>query len=74
MEVLSFYTKPNCHLCNQVREELDDIGVAWEEVNILEDTDLWLRYRYEIPIVRSIKGIWLYRDRVRVPLIKWLQT
>ncbi len=73
MEALRFYTKPNCHLCDQVREELDDVGVAWEEVNILENVDLWIRYRHEIPVVQSIKGIWLYQDGSRMPLRQWLQ-
>ena len=47
--------KPGCHLCDDARvvvaEVCADLGVAWEELDVLEDPALADRYWDEIPVV-----------------------
>jgi Glutaredoxin-like domain (DUF836) len=47
--------KPGCHLCDDARvvvaEVCADLGVGWEELDILEDPALADRYWDEIPVV-----------------------
>jgi Glutaredoxin-like domain (DUF836) len=47
--------KPGCHLCDDARvvvsEVCADLGVGWEERDILEDPVLADRYWDEIPVV-----------------------
>ncbi len=73
MEVLKFYTKPDCPLCNEVRDVLDLAGMDWDEINILDHPDLFSRYRHDIPVIESSKGTWFYRERNTVPLAGWLE-
>jgi glutaredoxin len=53
--ILTLYTKPGCHLCEEVRDLLDDLqpehGFAIEEIDITGDAALFARYRYEIPVL-----------------------
>ncbi len=74
MEILKFYTKPDCPLCDEAREMLDESGADWKEINIFESPDLWSRYRAEIPVIESGRGLWFYRNRDAMPLVRWLQT
>ena len=52
---VTFYTKAGCHLCEQVREMLDDIAakVAYEltEIDIRSDLAIFEEYRYRIPVI-----------------------
>ena len=52
---LTLYSKPGCHLCEEVRRVLDEVqptyGFAVEEVDITADADLFRRYRSEIPVL-----------------------
>lgn len=73
MELLKLYMKPKCPLCDEVRQVLDECGAEWQEINIEDQPELWLRYRVEIPVVQSAKGSWFYRDRKTRPLEEWLQ-
>ena len=54
---ITFYTKPKCALCDEVRIFLNrlkkDFPMEIEEVNILDDPDLNERYKYEIPVLLS---------------------
>ncbi len=70
--MLQLYTKPDCPLCDEIRDLLEGEGARWKEINIMEDLDLWTPYHNEIPVVRSNQGIWFYRDRKIIPLIQWL--
>jgi hypothetical protein len=51
------YTKPGCCLCDQAHELLLEVCRRMEEppliseVNILDDPDLYARYRYAIPVI-----------------------
>jgi glutaredoxin len=64
---LTLYSKPGCHLCEDVRSLLDEIGAshafAIEEVDITSDDTLFARYRFEIPVV-LIDGEEVGRGRI----------
>ncbi|MGH8774698.1 MAG: glutaredoxin family protein [Jiangellaceae bacterium] len=49
------FGKPGCHLCDEAREVVGavcaDLGVAWEERNILDDPDLHRSYAEQIPVI-----------------------
>ena len=46
--------KPGCHLCDDVRVVIErvaaDLGIAWEEVNILTDPELQEKWWDQIPV------------------------
>ena len=52
---INFYTKPKCSLCDETRILLAQVGKEYpftvEEVNILDDPNLFERYKYEIPVL-----------------------
>ncbi len=59
---LTLIGKPGCHLCDEARDAIDGvllefrkanpgIGVDVEELNILEDEALRLKYAEEIPVL-----------------------
>src|SRR5690348_9230321 len=59
MPTITFYTKPNCPLCDHARHYLQQVlaaqpdPAAWpvDEISILDDPDLFALYRYVIPVV-----------------------
>jgi thiol-disulfide isomerase/thioredoxin len=57
---IKFYTKPKCSLCDDVRTLLnqlrDETPLEIEEVNILDDPNLYERYKYEIPVLLFPEG------------------
>ena len=52
---LTLYSKPGCHLCEEVRALLDELQPEYqfevEEIDITSDQDLFARYRYDIPVL-----------------------
>ncbi len=59
---LTLIGKPGCHLCDEARDVIDDVllefrkanpntDVTVEELNILEDEALRLKYAEEIPVL-----------------------
>ena len=62
------YTRPGCHLCDEMKAEMDqancdelyDLSV----VNIETDPALLARYRYDIPVL-WIGGAEAFRHRLR---------
>lgn len=62
------YTKPGCHLCEEMKEVMSQSGCAelysLEEVDIESDAELFARYQYEIPIL-FINGVEAFRHRLR---------
>lgn len=52
---LVLYGKPGCCLCDEadgpVRRVAAEFGLALEGVSILDDADLFARYRYRIPVI-----------------------
>ena len=56
MTVVTLYTRPGCHLCDEAREAI--LGLRTElppfelgEVDIDQDNDLLMRYLERIPVV-----------------------
>ena len=70
---LILYTKPGCHLCDEMKREIQRAGCAelyeLAEVNIEPDSDLLARYRYEIPVL-LIDGVEAFRHRLRAEAFK----
>ena len=62
------YTKPGCHLCDEMKAEMDRAGCSelyeLEEVNIESNPDLLARYCYEIPVL-LINRVEAFRHRLR---------
>lgn len=52
-ETLILYTRPGCHLCEQVVGLLENLGFDWREVNIEDNPDLEKRYGLLIPVIYS---------------------
>lgn len=56
---ITLYTKPDCHLCDELKRDLADLqsefGFSVQECNILEDADLQSRFQYLIPVL-EIEG------------------
>ncbi len=54
------YTKPNCPLCLEVEELLEDIGerlgFSFSKVNILENSHIYEKYKDQIPVVEFGDG------------------
>ena len=52
---LTFYTKPNCPLCDEARDLLEDLKTEFsltiQEVNIFSSPALYEKYKYIIPVV-----------------------
>jgi len=57
MRQIIFYTKPGCHLCDEALELLLILGdelaekLSIEEISILDDPDLYARYKHAIPVI-----------------------
>ena len=54
------YSRPGCHLCDDAAELLERLAqripIAVSEVNILDDIDLYERYKHSIPVVALAGG------------------
>jgi glutaredoxin len=65
---VTLYSKPGCHLCEDVRAVLDDLTDSHhfeiEEIDITHDEVLFERYRYEIPVL-LYDGEEVGRGRIR---------
>jgi glutaredoxin len=65
--ILTLYSKPGCHLCEDVRDLLDEVagefGLAVTTVDITTDEALFAAYRYEIPVV-TCEGREVARGRI----------
>ena len=61
------YSKPGCHLCEEMKAEMSKAGCAdlygLEEINIESDAVLFARYRFEIPVL-WINGVEAFRHRL----------
>jgi len=65
--VVTVYSRPGCHLCEEAKAEIESAGCdgefTLEEVNIDDDPLLLERYQYDIPVV-LINGIKAFKHRV----------
>ena len=53
--ILTLYSKPGCHLCDDLREMLEEFrteyAFALDEIDITTDAGLFARYRFDIPVL-----------------------
>jgi glutaredoxin len=73
--VVTLYSKPGCHLCEQLRALVDVLGPEFgfrvEEVDITQDAALFARYRWEIPVL-LVDGVEAGRGRLEEGRIREL--
>jgi glutaredoxin len=54
-KALTLYSKPGCHLCEELRTLLDELAAdhafTLEEIDITRDAALLARYRVMIPVL-----------------------
>jgi thiol-disulfide isomerase/thioredoxin len=54
------YGRPGCHLCDDAAELLEQLAqripITITEINILNDIDLYERYKHSIPVVALAGG------------------
>ena len=64
---VTLYTKPGCHLCEEMKSEIVRANCAeafdFTEVNIENDAELFARYRLDIPVL-LIDGVETFRHRL----------
>ena len=64
---LTLYSKPGCHLCEELRLLLEDVrpdyGFTLSEIDIQEDAALTGRYRHAIPVL-LLDGREILRGRI----------
>jgi glutaredoxin len=52
---LTLYSKPGCHLCEEMKHVIDGVAArvpfAFEVIDITTDADLEARYGVEIPVL-----------------------
>ncbi len=72
LKTLTLYSRPQCHLCELLLDELRPLlneGTAVEIIDISEDPDLTRRYGLRIPILscngEEISGYPLQTERVK---------
>jgi glutaredoxin len=55
MRSLTLYSKPGCHLCDEMKHVIDVVGtrvpLTLDVVDISTDPDLMARYGIEIPVL-----------------------
>ena len=70
MKRLTFYTKPQCGLCDDVKDVIDEARASVEfelDVrNILDDAADYERYKHDIPVV-LLNGREIARHRMTLP-------
>ena len=64
---VTFYTKPNCPLCDKALEEIERAQRQCQfdlvEINILDNLETYERHKHHIPVV-AVDGAELFRFRV----------
>ena len=55
MRRLTLYSKPGCHLCDDMKQVIDEVAarvpLALEVIDISRDADLTARYGLDIPVL-----------------------
>lgn len=67
MPLLTFYTRPQCHLCDAARFVVErvarDLPLRIEYIDVSTDADLERRYGWHVPVV-LIDGVEHARHRI----------
>ncbi|MCC7350790.1 MAG: glutaredoxin family protein [Phycisphaerales bacterium] len=73
MDELILYGKPGCHLCDVMKEVVQEVAKSRPlrllVKNILDDPEIYQRYRYDIPVL-LVNGREIVRHRVTVGQIE----
>jgi glutaredoxin len=76
IRTITLYTRPGCHLCEDAADLLERLAtrlrLAIVEVNILEDANLYERYKHSIPVVAIADGPTLAAPIREEELLRWL--
>lgn len=51
--MLILYGTDCCHLCHDAQVLLDQLGLSWQDVDIIDDDTLFERYGTRIPVLKS---------------------
>lgn len=74
MRHVTLYMRPGCHLCEEVADLLERLAISMPlvivAINILEDADLFERYKQHIPVVRIADGPTLFAPIREVELLR----
>lgn len=53
--IVTLYSKPGCHLCDDLRDMLEEFrtehAFVLAEIDITTDAGLFARYRFDIPVL-----------------------
>jgi thiol-disulfide isomerase/thioredoxin len=76
--IVTLYTRPGCHLCEDAADMLERLAARLPftivEINILEDRNLYERYRYSIPVVAIADGPTLAAPIREAELLRYLMA
>jgi glutaredoxin len=76
IRTVTLYTRPGCHLCEDAADLLERLAtrlnLAIVEVNILEDANLYERYKHSIPVASIGNGAILTAPIREEELLRWL--
>ena len=68
MMMVTLYTKDGCRLCDEVKADLAELAADFphklQEVDITQDSDLFARYRFAIPVVK------IGKEMLKAPIAK----
>ena len=53
---LTVFSKPDCPLCDQLKDELCRRNIEFVEQTIVDSKERFMRYRYRVPVVVSPDG------------------
>lgn len=66
-KLVTLYTKPGCHLCDEAKREIFRADCEelydFEEINIESRSDLFTRYRYDVPVI-VVDGVHAFKHRL----------
>jgi antitoxin component YwqK of YwqJK toxin-antitoxin module/glutaredoxin len=67
------FSKPDCHLCDDVKKTLDEVGrellFSLQVIDISKDEARYSRYRHEIPVV-ALNGKEIFKHRVDMKTLR----
>ena len=72
---LKFYTKSDCHLCDEAKIELQKIEaklpfISVEDIDITKNLGLFSKYKHLIPVL-EINGKQLFKHRLNSKKVIW---
>ncbi|MFQ6083195.1 MAG: glutaredoxin family protein [Candidatus Aminicenantia bacterium] len=75
---IKFYTKPNCSLCEEVEELLEEMENLFKfsahRIDITDDLDIYEKYKHQIPVIEIGGKYYLSGKITRKELKQKIQT